>query len=78
MGGENEDHTLYSLERYDPRLGTWDELCSLHQVNSYCSCAVVTNYIYCSEGLGNSMERYDPRNNSWELIELNTNRYRCL
>ncbi|XP_055375391.1 uncharacterized protein LOC129608092 [Condylostylus longicornis] len=74
MGGEGNHECLYSMERYDPRIGSWQELSSMNQVNSYCSGAVIDNHIYCTEGLGNALEKYDFRMNTWEIIDLQEER----
>lgn len=70
MGGETDHRSLYTAERFDPRMGYWMELPTMHQVNSYCSSALINNSIYCCEGLGSCMERFDIRANRWEVIDF--------
>lgn len=74
MGGETDQRSLSSVEMFDPRVGIWESMPRLHIVNSYCTSAITDNYIYCCEGLGNSMERFDLRNREWEIIEFTSER----
>lgn len=74
MGGETDNKSLFTMERYDPREGMWQELPQLNVVNSYCTSAAINNYIYCCEGLGNSMERFDIRAGKWDVIRFSNER----
>ncbi|XP_039971010.1 kelch-like protein 2 [Bactrocera tryoni] len=70
MGGETDHRSLYSVERYDPRVGQWQEMPAMREVNSYCSSAAIGSHIYCCEGLGSCMERFDLRANRWDVINF--------
>lgn len=70
MGGETDHRSLYSVERYDPRVGQWQEMPVMREVNSYCSSAAIGSNIYCCEGLGSCMERFDLRANRWDVINF--------
>jgi N-acetylneuraminic acid mutarotase len=85
IGGSSSssgDHTLNSMEMYDPTNGNWYEMSSMLIARSCFGCCVVRNRIYvcggytshyirgqCNKIYTNTVECYDPSTNTWSTFE---------
>lgn len=80
VGGSDGVHPLASVERYDPRLGTWQPVTSMSVKRKHLGVCVFGGLIYAVGGRDeakelNSVECYDPRVNSWcPVVAMTTRR----
>lgn len=73
IGGKNRAINLKCMQRFDPRIGKWEEIVSKSYRAGAYSCAVVYNDIYTT--YADALQRYDIRTNRWTLIRTQYNRY---
>lgn len=73
IGGKNRAVNLKCMQRFDPRVGKWEDLESnSYRAGAY-SCAVVYDDIYTTHA--DALQRYNVRSNRWTLIRTQYNRY---
>jgi len=80
VGGYDGNSILNSIERHDPRSGSWDVLAPMSKALMYSSVVTSGNHLYVIGGRGvdkplNFVQSYDTRNGKWEaLASMNVER----
>jgi len=76
IGGRAGEDSLAPVERYDPKLDTWDTtVANLRQPRAHAAAVVYNGMIYVFGGEDRkshalkSVERYDPRMNRWQPMQ---------
>ena len=75
-GGNDDDGTLSSVERYDPATNAWEAVAPTASARQAAAVAVLDGKLYAVGGRGplgltgrlSSVERYDPAAGAWEAV----------
>lgn len=73
FGGNDDNKTLNSCERFNPATNAWEPLASMKQARSAAAAALVQDRVYvcggnhCGQTL-NNVERYDFKTGTWETV----------
>ncbi|KAK6039131.1 kelch repeat protein [Cooperia oncophora] len=67
VGGHNGRTRLSSVERLDPRVGKWENVCPMLEPRYHFGTAVFDGHLYAAGGEGGStsVEKYSPLANKW-------------